>query len=128
MKIIPTVSFIATGSQWRSQGGASGANAPDLVDSAPGPELLFAPGPELFLAPGQKAIQDPGPGQSLQDPGHLPRLPPPGTATEATPVYEKSDFATVQFLQSIRNIQTKIDSYIIVFYSKDYISIAKYSG
>ena len=46
--------------QWRSQGGATGANAPDLVDSAPapapGPELLFAPGPapgpELFLAPG----------------------------------------------------------------------------
>ena len=48
------------GRQWRSQGGATGANAPDLVDSAPapapGPELLFAPGhapgPELFLAPG----------------------------------------------------------------------------
>ena len=46
--------------QWRSQGGATGANAPDLVDSAPapapGPELLLAPrpapGPELFLAPG----------------------------------------------------------------------------
>ena len=46
--------------QWRSQWGATGANAPDLVDSAPapapGPELLFAPGhapgPELFLAPG----------------------------------------------------------------------------
>ena len=91
---------------------------------APGPKTTQDPGQD----PGQKAIQDPGPGQSLQDPGHLPRLPPPGTATEATPVYEKSDFATVQFLQSIRNIQTKIDSYIIVFYSKDYISIAKYSG
>ena len=28
-------------------GGGNGANAPDLVDSAPapGPELLFAPGP-----------------------------------------------------------------------------------
>ena len=35
--------------QWRSQEGETGANAPDLVDSAPapapGPELLFAPGP-----------------------------------------------------------------------------------
>ena len=46
--------------QWRSQGGATGSNSPDLVDSAPapapGPELLFAPGPapghELFLTRG----------------------------------------------------------------------------
>ena len=46
---------------------------------APGPKTTQNPG----QAPGQKAIQDPGPGpgQSLQDPGHLPRLPPPGTAT-----------------------------------------------
>ena len=34
--------------QWRSQGGATGANAPDLVDSAPAP----APGPELLFARG----------------------------------------------------------------------------
>ena len=46
---------------------------------APGPKTTQDPG----QAPEQKAIQDPGPGpgQSLQDPGHLPRLPPPGTAT-----------------------------------------------
>ena len=43
-----------------------------------------APGPKTTQdsgqAPGKKAIQEPGPGpgagQSLQDPGHLPRLPP----------------------------------------------------
>ena len=47
---------------------------------APGRKTTKDPG----QAPGQKAIQDPGPGpgQSLQDPGHLPRLPPPGTATD----------------------------------------------
>ena len=41
------------------------------------------PGRKTTKDPGQKAIPDPGlgPGQSLQDPGHLPRLPPPGTAT-----------------------------------------------
>ena len=49
-------------------------------DVYPGPKTTQDPG----QAPGQKAIQDPGPGpgQSLQDPGHLPRLPPPGTATD----------------------------------------------
>ena len=42
---------------------------------APGRKTTKDPG----QAPGQKAIQEPGPGpgQSLQDPGHLPRLPPP---------------------------------------------------
>ena len=46
---------------------------------APGPKTTQDPG----HAPGQKAIPGPGPGpgQSLQDPGHLPRLPPPRTAT-----------------------------------------------
>ena len=46
---------------------------------APGRKTTQDPG----QAPGPKAIQDPGPGpgQSLQDPGHLLRLPPPGTAT-----------------------------------------------
>ena len=55
---------------------------------APGPKTTQDPG----QAPGQKAIQDPGPGpgQSLQDPGHLPRLPPPGTAT--APGYKFSAF------------------------------------
>ena len=54
---------------------------------APGPKTTQDPGQKTTKdpgqAPGQKAIQDPGPGpgQSLQDPGHLPRLPPPGTAT-----------------------------------------------
>ena len=48
-----------------------------------------APGPKTTQDPGQKAIQDPGPGpgQSLQDPGHLPRLPPPGTATDPGLLY-----------------------------------------
>ena len=50
-----------------------------------------APGPKTTQDPGQasgpKAIQDPGPGpeQSLQDPGHLPRLPLPRTATGCIP-------------------------------------------
>ena len=39
--------------------GASGANAPDLVDSAPGPELFFAPGPELFFAPSRHRVELP---------------------------------------------------------------------
>ena len=48
-----------------------------------GQKQLKTRGMTRGMAPGQKAIQDPGPGpgQSLQDPGHLPRLPPPGTAT-----------------------------------------------
>ena len=56
-----------TWEQWRSQGGATGANAPDLVDSAPapapGPELLFAPGPApgsyLFFATGRHRVELP---------------------------------------------------------------------
>ena len=61
---------------------------PDVYPGqAPGPKTTQNPGRKITKdpgqAPGQKAIQDPGPGpgQSLQDPGHLPRLPPPGTAT-----------------------------------------------
>ena len=57
---------------------------------APGPKTTQDPG----QAPGTKAIQDPGPGpgpgQSLQDPGHLPRLPPPGTATAAKQGIDKN--------------------------------------
>ena len=61
---------------------------------APGPKTTPDPG----HAPGQKAIQDPGsgPGQSLQDPGHLPRLPPPGTATDES----MSDFDEDEILVS----------------------------
>ena len=48
-------------------------------DVYPGRKTIKNPG----QAPGRKTTQDPGqapgpgPGQSLQDPGHLPRLPPP---------------------------------------------------
>ena len=33
----PIVAISTGPTQWRSQGGATGANAPDLVDSAPAP-------------------------------------------------------------------------------------------
>ena len=66
-------------------GHAPGPKTTQDPGQAPGRKTTKAPG----HAPGQKANQDPGPGpgQSLQDPGHLPRLPPPRTATGMKYIY-----------------------------------------
>ena len=61
----------------KNPGEAPGPKTTKDPGQAPGRKTTKDPG----QAPGQKAIQGPrpgpGPGQSLQDPGHLPRLPPP---------------------------------------------------
>ena len=80
----------------KNPGQAPGPKTTQDPGQAPGRKTTKDPG----QAPGQKAIQDPGPGpgQRLQDPGHLPRLPPPGTATDCNWLHYFNSFIDVHVI------------------------------